>query len=66
MKKIKKSVSSFSVKKARRETNPFKEVKPKFDEKKYIRWVDPYSAINQGKLGSSQSWKLIKPKKYYD
>ena len=46
MKKIKKSVSSFSVKKTRRETNPFKEVKPKFDERKYIKWVDPYSAIN--------------------
>lgn len=66
MKKIKKSILSFSVKKARRETNPFKEVKPKLDERKYIRWVDPYGAINQGKLGSSKSWKLIKPKKYYD
>ena len=37
MKKIKKSASSFSVKKARRETNPFKEVQPKFDERKYIK-----------------------------
>ena len=64
MKKIKKSVSSFSVKKTRRETNPFKEVKPKFDERKYIKWVDPYSAINLGKLGHSQVFKK-KSKTYY-
>ena len=48
------------------ETNPFKEVKPTFNERKYIRWVDPFTPINQGKLGSSQSWRLAKPKRYYD
>ena len=37
-----------------------------YKESKYIYWVNPYSAINQGKLGSSQSWKVVKPKKYYD
>ena len=37
-----------------------------YKESKYIYWVNPYSAINQGKLGSSQSWKIVKPKKYYD
>jgi len=66
MKKIKKREPSFSQKKARRETNPFKEVKPKFDERKYIKWVNPFTPINQGKLGSSQSWRLVKPKRYYD
>ena len=66
MKKIKKSVSSFSVKKARRETNPFKEVQPKFDERKYISWAGPYQPINHGKLGHSQAFKQKKPKTYYD
>ena len=37
-----------------------------YKESKYIYWVNPYSAINQGKLGSSQSWKVVKPKKYYE
>jgi hypothetical protein len=37
-----------------------------YDESKYIKWVDPFSPINRGKLGSSQSWKVAKPKKYYD
>ena len=37
-----------------------------YDESKYIKWVDPFTPINQGKLGSSQSWRLAKPKRYYD
>lgn len=48
------------------ETNPFKEAKPKYYERKYIKWVNPFTPINQGKLGSSQSWRLVKPKRYYD
>jgi hypothetical protein len=48
------------------ETNPFKEVQPKFDERKYISWADPYQPINHGKLGHSQAFKQKKPKTYYD
>ena len=48
------------------ETNPFKEVKPTFNERKYIRWVDPFRPINHGKLGHSQVFKQKKPKTYYE
>jgi hypothetical protein len=51
-------------KKARCETNPFKYEKAKFDERKYIRWVNPFDSVNQGRLGHSQSWKYKKQKKY--
>ena len=46
------------------ETNPFKYEKPKFDERKYISWVNPHESINKGKLGHSQSWRNKKDKKY--
>jgi hypothetical protein len=48
------------------ETNPFKEVKPRFNERKYVRWVDPFQPINHGKLGHSQVFKQKKPKTYYE
>ena len=35
-------------------------------EQSYIHWVNPYTPINQNKLGSSQAWKIKKKYKYYD
>jgi len=52
-------------KKLTRETNPFSLNRPKYDERKYIRWVDPFTAINQGKLGSSRVCVKKKNRSYY-
>ena len=34
-------------------------------ESNYIKWVDPHKPINQGKLGSSQGWRIDKKKYEY-
>ena len=47
------------------ETNPFKETRPLYNERKYIRWVDPFDSIHKGKLGSSQTWRDNKSTKEY-
>ena len=52
-------------KKLTRETNPFSLNRLKYDERKYIRWVDPFTAINQGKLGSSRVCAKKKNRSYY-
>jgi len=52
-------------KKFTRETNPFSLNRPKYDERKYIRWVNPNDPINVGKLGHSQIM-YKKNKRYYD
>ena len=36
-----------------------------FVESNYIKWVDPHKPINQGKLGSSQGWRIDKKKYEY-
>lgn len=51
-------------KKPTRETNPFKLVKPIYNESKYIRWVSAYTPSNVGRLGHSKIWKYKKQKKY--
>ena len=40
--------------------------KSTYNERKYISWVNPFTPINQGRLGHSQVWTQIKPKRYYD
>lgn len=37
---------------------------PKKDPHCGMGWVDPFTSINQGKLGHSQSWKFKSSKKY--
>ncbi len=37
---------------------------PKKDPNCGMGWVDPFTSINQGKLGHSQSWKFKSSKKY--
>ena len=37
---------------------------PKKDPNCGMGWVNPFTSINQGKLGHSQSWKFKSPKKY--
>ena len=44
--------------------NPFKYEKAKFDERKYIRWVNLFDSVNQGRLCHSKTWKYKKQKKY--
>ena len=53
------------MKKPSRETNPFFIVKPKINIEKYIKWVNPNTPINHGKLGSSRIIKK-KNKQFYD
>ena len=52
------------MKKASRETNPFSLKKPKYNERKYIKWVNPNDPINIGKLGHSRIMRK-KTKRYY-
>jgi hypothetical protein len=39
--------------------------KPKKDWSIYGGWVNPFEPINKGRLGSTQEWRIEKPKKYY-
>ena len=36
-----------------------------YKESDYIKWVDPHKPINQGKLGSSQGWRIDKKQYEY-
>ena len=38
---------------------------PKKDWSIYGGWVNPFEPINKGRLGSSQEWRVEKPKKHY-
>ena len=38
---------------------------PKKDWSIYGGWVDPFEPINKGRLGSTQEWRVEKPKRYY-
>ena len=38
---------------------------PKKDWSIYGGWVNPFEPINKGRLGSTQEWRVEKPKKYY-
>ena len=31
----------------------------------YGGWVNPFEPINKGRLGSTQEWRVEKPKKHY-
>ena len=31
----------------------------------YGGWVNPFEPINKGRLGSTQEWRIEKPKRYY-
>ena len=39
--------------------------KPKKDWSIYGGWVNPFEPINKGRLGSTQEWRVEKPKKHY-
>jgi hypothetical protein len=32
---------------------------------KWTGWVNPFEPINKGRLGSTQEWRIEKPKKHY-
>ncbi len=36
----------------------FRAVKRRYDESKYVRWVNAFEPINKNKAGITQSWKL--------
>ena len=38
---------------------------PKKDWSIYGGWVNPFEPINKGRLGSTQEWRVEKPKKHY-
>ena len=38
---------------------------PKKDWSIYGGWVNAYEPINKGRLGSTQEWRIEKPKKHY-
>jgi hypothetical protein len=43
----------------------FKFTTPKKDWSIYGGWVNPFEPINKGRLGSTQEWRIEKPKRYY-
>jgi hypothetical protein len=43
----------------------FSQPRSTYVESDYIKWVDPHKPINQGKLGSSQAWRIDKKKYEY-
>ena len=38
---------------------------PKKDWSIYGGWVNPFEPINKGRLGSTQEWRIEKPKRHY-
>ena len=38
--------------------NAFRTVKRRYDESKYVHWVNAFEPINKNKAGLAQSWKL--------
>ena len=42
----------------------FRTVERRYDESKYVRWVNAFEPINKNKAGIAQSWKL-KATKFY-
>jgi hypothetical protein len=38
---------------------------PKKDWSIYGGWVNPFEPINKGRLGSTQEWRVEKPKNHY-
>ena len=43
----------------------FNFVKPRKDWSIYGGWVNPFEPINKGRLGSTQEWRIEKPKRHY-
>ncbi len=43
----------------------FNFVKPRKDWSIYGRWVNAYEPVNKGRLGSTQEWRIEKPKRHY-
>ena len=43
----------------------FNFTRPKKDWSIYGGWVNPFEPINKGRLGSTQEWRIEKPKKHY-
>ena len=43
----------------------FNFLKPRKDWSIYGGWVNPFEPINKGRLGSTQEWRIEKPKKHY-
>ena len=41
------------------------EIGPKKDWSIYGGWVNPFEPINKGRLGSTQEWRIEKPKRHY-
>jgi hypothetical protein len=60
----------FSTVYKEREKLKKKEIKFNFTKSKkdwsiYGGWVNPFDPINKGRLGSTQEWRVEKPKKHY-
>ena len=43
----------------------FKTERSRVDYSRYVYWCNPFEPINKGKLGSTQSWRIEKPKNEY-
>ena len=43
----------------------FKFTTPKKDWSIYGGWVNPFEPVNKGRLGSTQEWRIEKPKRHY-
>ena len=60
---VKKVVKKSDIKKI--EKSPFTINTHKEDYSRLVHWVDAFSPVNIGKLGSSQAWKIEKPAPEY-
>jgi len=70
VKKIDTSYDDLYAYQKKREKLKKKEIKfnfttPKKDWFIYGGWVNPFDPINKGRLGSTQEWRVEKPKKHY-
>ena len=51
--------------KLRKKEIKFNFTTPNKDWSIYGGWVNPFEPINKGRLGSTQEWRVEKPKKHY-
>jgi hypothetical protein len=70
--KVRISLTKILVEKSQKEREKLKkkEIKfnfttPKKDWSIYGGWVNPFEPINKGRLGSTQEWRIEKPKRHY-
>jgi hypothetical protein len=52
-------------KKLKKKEIKFNFTTPKKDWSIYGGWVNPFEPINKGRLGSTQEWRIEKPKRHY-